>query len=165
MATTTATSVAAPFNKEPLFFCAPGPKDGASDQVKSSFPTQSGGTSLASPVPWPQAARLRVKFLAGHTTFPIVENIIKEAAKNWMEAAGDSGWTFEWVTSGDAEIRISFQNDVPNWSAWGSRAVTYPQSQATMNFCFGGWKDGRTVFSQQHIRRMALHLLGHALGL
>lgn len=204
MATVTKTTVSAHFNKEPLFFCAPGPKDGLSGQVKASFPAQGGGSSstspicrtcgtgfpsrrklfahlrsdpshekdevravasLASPVPWPSGARLRIKFLPGHRTFAIVESAIKKASSDWQKAASTGSWTFEWVESGDAEIRISFRNDTPNWSAWGIRAAAYSQGEATMNFCFGGWKDDRTVFSQHHIRRTALHLFGHALGL
>ncbi|KAI8296803.1 hypothetical protein K4K56_000075 [Colletotrichum sp. SAR 10_98] len=37
--------------------------------------------------------------------------------------------------------------------------------EPTMNFNFGGWKSSKAVYSHASIKRLALHLFGHALGL
>ncbi|KAI8168495.1 hypothetical protein KHU50_006168 [Colletotrichum sp. SAR 10_65] len=37
--------------------------------------------------------------------------------------------------------------------------------EPTMNFNFGGWTSSKAVYSHESIKRLALHLFGHALGL
>ena len=145
-------------NKAPLFFCSPGDKDNCPDAIKSSG-------DLDSPKPWPAEKQLRVKILAGENVYSEIVEIIKNAAAAWTNGLGER-LGLQWVSSGEvADIRISFRNDLPNWSALGARATMYDQSRATMNFAFGGWGDRQIVYSHKYIARAAAHLFGHALGL
>ena len=145
-------------NKAPLFFCSPGNKDNCPDAIKSSG-------DLDSPKPWPAEKQLRVKILAGENVHNEIVEIIKTAAAAWVSGLGER-LGLQWVSSGEvADIRISFRNDVPNWSALGAKAAMYDQGRATMNFAFGGWGDRKVVYSHKYIVRAAAHLFGHALGL
>ena len=145
-------------NKAPLFFCSPGNKDSCPDAIKSSG-------DFDSPSPWPADTQLRVKILPGGNVHTEIVEIIKNAVGAWMNGLGEQ-LGLRWVGSDDvADIRISFRNDVPNWSALGTRAAMYDQSKATMNFAFGGWRDRKVVYSYKYIARAAAHLFGHALGL
>ena len=145
-------------NKAPLFFCSPGNKDSCPDAIKSSG-------DFDSPSPWPVETQLRVKILPGANVHPEIVEIIKNAAAAWMNGLGER-LGLRWVGGEDAaDIRISFRNDVPNWSALGAKAAMYDHSRATMNFAFGGWKDNKIVYSHKNIARAAHHLFGHALGL
>jgi hypothetical protein len=153
-------------HKAPLFFCSPGCKDDCTENVKASFAEyqKDSGSLVKFPPAWPWGTQLRVKILDGEKVHGVIEQIIKKTALSWMGSLSES-LTLNWVTSGDAEIRISFRNDRPTWSCLGTRAQSYGQDKATMNFAFGGWKDSQRIFTHSYIERVAAHLFGHALGL
>ena len=114
---------------------------------------------------WLQGKNLRVKILPGQNFPSGVEQILKATLESWMAGINDN-LTLQWVGSYDeADIRISFRNDEPNWCALGARAVFYDRNMATMNFSLGGWKEKLIVFPYSTIARAAAHLFGHALGL
>lgn len=121
--------------------------------------------TLTPPKPWPAEKRLRVKILAGENVHSEIVEIIKTAAAAWVNGLGER-LGLQWLSGGEvADMRISFRNGVPNWSALGASAAMYDQSRATMNFAFGGWGDSKMVYSHRYIVRAAAHLFGHAVGL
>ena len=135
-------------------FCALGTKNTTTETV----PT-------ASPKPWPTGGSVRVSLLSKDEKYSIIKALLGEALDNWQDAVGDR-LMLQWVDSGDADIRISMRDDLPNWSFCGRPPGTSnKQHEPTMNIRLGGWDTDRTIFSHHHIRRTALHLLGHALGL
>lgn len=76
-------------------------------------------------------------------------------ARQWTEHANIS---FEVVTSGDAEIRIKFNEGGP-LAYVGTSSLEVPQNQATMNLVLNSW------WPEEEIARASLHGFGHALGL
>ncbi|CCT73219.1 uncharacterized protein FFUJ_10099 [Fusarium fujikuroi IMI 58289] len=154
-----ATTSAPITHKAPVMFCAPGnPQD-----PKTSFGGY--GDSIDSIVPWPGGSQISIATMSSGAVPSWVLDIMKSVVEEWLRGLG-GGLTVEWLPAGSAaKIRISFQNDVPNWSCVGARARLYDQSKPTMNFNFGGWKDDRVVYSHAYTKRLAAHLFGHALGL
>jgi hypothetical protein len=68
---------------------------------------------------------------------------------------------FEFVKSGDAEIRIAFQDD-GSWSAVGTDALVqefFKPAEATMNY---GWLTESST--DEEYSSVVLHEFGHALG-
>lgn len=102
---------------------------------------------------WPLGKTLRCRFMDGPTS--VQERVIQKARK-WMDHANVR---FEFVTSGSAEIRISFIADADSWSVLGNDALGVKESEPTMNF---GWLDVGT--SDEEYERVVLHEFGHALG-
>ncbi|KAJ4141754.1 hypothetical protein NW768_000971 [Fusarium equiseti] len=157
--TTTTMPVFSNTHKPPVMFCAPGNPD----DILYSF--ENYGEGIDSVVRWARGSHIRIATLSQDTISSWVLDIIKAVVEEWMtETIG--GLTYEWVSGNrHSEIRISFFNNVPSWSCLGPRATLYDQSQPTMNFNFGGWKDKRVVYSHRDVKRLAAHLFGHALGL
>ena len=116
---------------------------------------------------WMPGQRIRVKFLDGDQ---FVRNKVMENAHLWEEFAN---LELDFVESGPAEIRISFNMDKGSWSFIGKDSARQSfvkrgnesifvrdASGASMNF---GWFNDKT--SDQEFRRTTLHEFGHALGL
>lgn len=99
---------------------------------------------------------LRIKFLNGTDA---QKAKVKEMASDWLNYANIK---FEWVTSGDADIRIGFKwnGDGGSWSYIGTDCFNIPQNQPTMNF---GWLDIYGKDTQEYSRTVK-HEFGHALG-
>lgn len=103
---------------------------------------------------WANGKKLKVKFLGG-TTF-LQQNVIT-CAKKWEDFANIE---FEFVTNGDAEIRVAFMTGRGSWSYIGTDALTITdQSEPTMNF---GWFDDQTTTFE--FNRTVIHEFGHCLG-
>ncbi len=105
---------------------------------------------------WPNGTHLKVRFLDGD---PAIQAKVKNYAEAWHPF---SNVTFEFVTSGDAEIRVSFKPDGTSWSGVGTDAKNidwFPAGQATMNF---GWLTPTT--DEEEYSRVVTHEFGHALG-
>ena len=141
--------------QKPLLLCIPASTSNVSD------------SDWNKPAPWPQGSTLRVKVLPNQVTYETLMNIIKRTASQWLAGhATGIGITILWVGENEnADVRISFRADQPNWSCVGARARDVDQSAATMNFSFGNWKENGTLHPHSHIIRAAAHLFGHALGL
>ena len=114
------------------------------EEVKSQQPEKfrAGGLGKL----WPAGATLRIRFLDGSAK---QRDEVRKVAVEWTKYAN---LRFEFVTAGEAEIRIAFKPDDGAWSYVGTDALSIPKSEPTMNL---GWVEKETVLAQ----------FGHALGL
>lgn len=94
---------------------------------------------------WINGSTLRVKFLNG--TSDQMMRVVAQT-KDWERVCN---LKFEF-TSGQSDIRITFNEHDGAWSYVGTDCKMIPQDQPTMNL---GWTDGGVI----------LHEFGHALGL
>jgi hypothetical protein len=105
---------------------------------------------------WSVGSAIKVKFVAGS---PALQQKVRKVAERWTDA-GLANLKLNFVPSGDADIRIAFQQGDGSWSYIGTYCKNIPQNQPTMNY---GWlTDGS---SADEIQRVVLHEFGHALGL
>jgi hypothetical protein len=103
---------------------------------------------------WENGRTLKVKFLDGS---PDVQAKAQAIAKEWESLAN---LTLGFVTSGAAQIRISFAEQGFSWSTVGTDAVTVAATKPTMNY---GWLEPDT--SLREYQRVVRHEFGHALGM
>src|SRR5687768_13757777 len=78
---------------------------------------------------------LRVKFLDGNAA---VQTKVQAIAKEWETL---SNLKLDFVSSGAAQIRISFAEEGFSWSTVGTDALTVPGDEPTMNY---GWLEPDT---------------------
>ena len=105
---------------------------------------------------WPPKTVLRCRFLDGSAK---MKKKVTAISHEWEKYENVK---FKYVTSGAAEIRISFYADDGSWSAVGRDALNtayFPAHQPTMNY---GWLRDDTA--DEEYRRVVLHEFGHALG-
>lgn len=102
---------------------------------------------------WPIGQRLLIRFMDGDSS---VQRKVTEVAEEWTNYANLS---FNFINSGTADIRISFQQKGASWSYVGTQSRVVSQSNPTMNY---GWLTPQT--SDTEYRRVVLHEFGHALG-
>ena len=105
---------------------------------------------------WQTGDVIRVKFLAGDES---LRQRVRETAKRWTEP-GMANVEFQFVDSGDAEIRIAFNEGDGSWSYLGTVCRTIPRNEETMNY---GWLTPDS--DDDELRRVVMHEFGHALGL
>jgi Astacin (Peptidase family M12A) len=103
---------------------------------------------------WENGKTLRVKFLDGE---PVVQQKVEAIAHEWEQYAN---LTLQFVTSGEAEIRVSFKEQGFSWSEVGTDSGPSTRTKPSMNF---GWLHANTATTEY--RRVVLHEFGHALGL
>jgi hypothetical protein len=105
---------------------------------------------------WPEDTVLKCRFLDGT---PKMQAKVKKMAKLWQQF---ENVTFKFVSTGEAQIRISFKADPGSWSAVGTDALNtsyFPKNKPTMNF---GWLRDDT--DDTEYRRVVVHEFGHAIG-
>lgn len=105
---------------------------------------------------WTAGSTLRCRFLDGSVR---MRRKVEEFAHQWEKHAKIR---FKFVSSGPAEIRISFYADSGSWSAVGRDALNtsyFPPHQPTMNY---GWLRDNT--GTDECSRVVLHEFGHALA-
>jgi len=105
---------------------------------------------------WQPSATLKCRFLDGSAK---MKKKVEAVAHQWEKFESAK---FKFVTSGAAEIRISFFADSGSWSAVGRDALNtqyFPLHQPTMNY---GWLRDDTADAEYS--RVVLHEFGHALG-
>lgn len=146
-------------NATPALFCVP------CDPV---YPITS-PKGIDTIVQWPRGSQLSYSIIPRQEskTLEFVIKIVKEAMHEWFSELGNTLELREARAGELADIRISFRTDMPSWSCIGAAAADSVPSkmEPTMNFNFGGWKSSKAVYSHDAIKRLALHLFGHALGL
>ncbi len=103
---------------------------------------------------WENGRTLKVRFLDGT---PDVRAKVQAIAKEWESLAN---LTLGLVTSGAAQIRISFAEQGFSWSTVGTDALTVAATKPTMNY---GWLEPDT--SLREYQRVVRHEFGHALGM
>jgi hypothetical protein len=103
---------------------------------------------------WENGRTLRVRFLDGAAA---VQDRVRTIAAEWEEVVNVR---LQFVTSGTAEIRISFAEKGFSWSTVGTDALTVPRTRPTMNY---GWLEPDTEL--QEYQRVVRHEFGHALGM
>ena len=81
---------------------------------------------------WNPGDVVRVKFLEGDDS---LQQRVRETAERWT-APGLANLTLQFVDSGDAEIRIAFEQGNGSWSYLGTVCRSIPDEQPTMNY---GW--------------------------
>ncbi len=104
---------------------------------------------------WLPGRTLRIRFMDGSKK---QKAKVRTHAEQWLEFAN---LKFAWVTTGTAEIRISFGFDSGSWSAVGTDALSayFPKKEPTMNF---GWVTDDS--DEADDRAVVLHEFGHALA-
>ncbi len=105
---------------------------------------------------WAPGTVLRCRFLDGS---PTMRKKVKAVALGWEKTVN---LKLKFVSSGPADIRISFYADSGSWSAVGRDALNtsyFPLHQPTMNF---GWLRDDT--DDAEYSRVVLHEFGHAFG-
>lgn len=95
---------------------------------------------------WQVGSTVRIRFLDGD---PKAHEEVKAIASEWTKYANIR---FEFIRSGNADVRVRFNKSNGTWSHLGTDALAIPQDQATMNL---GFLDRRSVLLE----------FGHVLGL
>lgn len=103
---------------------------------------------------WENGRRLRAKFLDGVSE---VKQKVAAIAKEWEQVAN---LRLDFISSGTAEIRVSFAEKGFSWSAIGTDCLTAKPTEATVNF---GWLEPTTELREY--QRVVRHEFGHALGM
>lgn len=120
--------------------------------ARNESPDKFRQTSLGAKL-WKNGTTIRIRFLNGSS---VLHQKVKAVAQEWIR---DANLTFQFVDQGDAELRISFQEEGA-WSFRGTDCLGVPQNQPTMNY---GWLTAET--DPAEIRALVLREFGHALGL
>lgn len=103
---------------------------------------------------WQNGRTLRVRFLDGDA---VVQAKVEAIAKEWE---AEANLHLQFVSSGAAEIRVSFAQKGFSWSTVGTDALTAGPDEATMNY---GWLAPDT--DTREYQRVVRHEFGHALGM
>lgn len=114
---------------------------------------------------WAPGQTLKVKFIGGND---FLQSKVKQYAVEWSKHCSIK---FEFITSGVAQIRVSFENGKGSWSIIGKASESYSINPSTgqlyqsnngptMNF---GWFNAYTP--DEEFSRTVTHEFGHALGL
>ncbi len=129
------------------------------EQLPELHAHEAGGilrAAISVPKKWPNGTTVKCRFLDGSST---QKTRVEGWAHKWEQYANIK---FQFVTSGDAQIRISFLQD-GSWSALGNDALNqtyFPLDEPTMNY---GWLTDTT--DEAEYERVVVHEFGHALGL
>ncbi|AYZ12559.1 peptidase M12 [Chryseobacterium arthrosphaerae] len=103
---------------------------------------------------WPNGSVITVSLNGGTTK---VRNKVMQYAKEWSQYANI---TFNFITSGTAQIRVTFTPNAGSYSYIGKDALSIASNKETMNF---GWFNDST--SDAEFSRTTIHEFGHALGM
>jgi hypothetical protein len=101
---------------------------------------------------WDVGETIYVKFMNGS---PYLQQKVMELAKQWEQHANIK---FEFVQSGNANVRVMFSQKKSNYSMLGTYCNSVPQSEHTMHF------DSVGLTASNSWGRTVVHEFGHALG-
>jgi serralysin len=113
--------------------------------------------AIVDPKKWENGRVLKCRFLDGSKT---QRKRVEGKAHIWEKYANIK---FQFVTTTDEDIRITFGFDAGSWSAVGTDALIeryFPKHQPTMNY---GWLEDDT--RDDEYERVVVHEFGHAIGL
>ena len=103
---------------------------------------------------WPNGSVITVSLNGGTAK---VRSKVMQYANEWSKYANI---TFKFITSGTAQIRVTFTQGAGSYSYLGTQALNRPSNSETMNF---GWFDDSTTDTE--FSRTTIHEFGHALGM
>ncbi|MEG0925105.1 M12 family metallopeptidase [Chryseobacterium sp.] len=103
---------------------------------------------------WTNGSVITVGLYGGST---YVRNKVIQYAKEWSKYANI---TFNFVTTGTPQIRVTFTSGAGSYSYIGKDALSIASNKETMNF---GWFTDTT--SDTEFSRTVIHEFGHALGM
>lgn len=103
---------------------------------------------------WTKGSVITVRLYGGSTK---VRQKVMQYANEWSKYANI---TFRFVTSGKAQLRVTFTDGAGSYSYIGTDALRIASNEETMNF---GWFDDNT--SDSEFSRTVIHEFGHALGM
>jgi hypothetical protein len=109
---------------------------------------------------WDPGQIIKIRFMSGSPKF---QTRVKNFASEWMKFANIK---FQWVTTGNADIRIMLGEDEGHNSYVGTVAKFFEQNEQTMNLDttdFVSWRTG--LVDDASMKGTVLHEFGHALGL
>lgn len=112
--------------------------------------------ALLNGVRWNEADTIRVRFLEGDKS---LQDRVREVAQRWT-APGMANLQLQFISDGDAEVRIAFAQGNGSWSYLGTVCREIPDPEPTMNY---GWLTPDS--DDDELQRVVLHEFGHALGL
>jgi len=101
---------------------------------------------------WDVGETVYVKFMNGS---PMLQQKVKELARQWEQYANIK---FEFVQSGNANIRVLFSQKKSNYSMMGTYCNSVPQNEHTMHF------DSVGLTASNSWGRTVVHEFGHAIG-
>ena len=104
---------------------------------------------------WQPGTQIKVRFVEGD---PALQERVRTVA---TERTGPNmaNLKLQFVTHGDADIRVAFREGNGSWSYLGTACHRIPASQPTMNY---GWLTPDSA--DKEYSRVVLHEFGHALG-
>ena len=102
---------------------------------------------------WDVGETIYVKFMNGSKA---LQEKVKNYAREWEKYAN---LKFEFVESGNANVRVMFSNKKSNYSMLGTYCNQMPQSEHTMHF------DSVGLTANNGWYRTVVHEFGHAIGL
>jgi hypothetical protein len=105
---------------------------------------------------WQPGTRIKVRFMEGE---PGLSQRVRAVAEEWT-GPRMANLSFQFVTAGDADIRVAFKPGNGSWSYLGTACHDIPAADPTMNY---GWLTPASP--DDELRRVVLHEFGHALGL
>src|SRR5262249_42831607 len=79
---------------------------------------------------WQAGSTITVKFLEGD---PSLRERVKKVAREWT-GPGMAHLAFNFVDTGDADVRVAFAQGNGSWSYLGTMCQQIPKTQPTMNF-------------------------------
>jgi serralysin len=128
--------------------------DSLSPEAKAAL--QGRKAALLNDYKWPVGSSIKVRFVGGS---PALQKRVRDVAERWTDP-GLANLKLNFVPSGDADVRVAFQQGNGSWSYIGTYCRNIPKTEATMNY---GWLTDTS--SADEIQRVVLHEFGHALGL
>ena len=123
------------------------------------MPGESEGKSkaaLLSQFKWQPGTQVTVRFLEGD---PGLQERVTAVAKEWT-GPQMANLSMKFVDTGDADVRVAFQQGDGSWSYLGTMCQQIPVAEPTMNY---GWLEPDS--DDEELRRVVLHEFGHAVGL
>jgi hypothetical protein len=112
--------------------------------------------ALLNAAAWNAGDIIKISFLEGDAD---LRKRVRAMAEKWL-GPDMANLHFQWVDSGNADIRIAFQSGNGSWSYLGVFCRQITESDPTMNY---GWLTPDSP--DDELQRVVLHEFGHALGL
>jgi serralysin len=105
---------------------------------------------------WNKGEIISIAFLQGD---PKLQKRVEDIARHWI-GPNMANLVFNFIGTGNADVRIAFQQGNGSWSYIGTMCRQIARAEPTMNY---GWLTPAS--SDDEVSRVVHHEFGHALGL